>query len=106
MREWKPDPKPEPKKKKDKLSQWKELSIRAGKKMLENNKHKWAKDTAFFEEIWMERIHYCEKCHAPINHFAKWNFHHIKPKAKFPKLRYDKDNIMILCLQCHSQQHS
>lgn len=29
--------------------------------------------------------------------------HHIKPKAKYPKLRYDKENGITLCFECHKK---
>jgi 5-methylcytosine-specific restriction endonuclease McrA len=29
------------------------------------------------------------------------NVSHIKPKGKYPKLRHDLENIIILCWRCH-----
>jgi 5-methylcytosine-specific restriction endonuclease McrA len=33
------------------------------------------------------------------------NAHHIKPFAKYKKLRYDVKNGLTLCLECHKQEH-
>jgi len=55
-----------------------------------------------FFEIWEEREHYCKNCKSylgeePIAQF----FAHIKPKSTHPKLRLDKNNIILLCSDCH-----
>lgn len=31
-------------------------------------------------------------------------FDHILEKAKFPEFRYDKQNIVLTCLQCHDNK--
>tara|TARA_Y100001938_G_C8062852_1_gene418391 strand:- start:1038 stop:1289 length:252 start_codon:yes stop_codon:yes gene_type:complete len=60
------------------------------------------KEKQMFFEIWNEREHRCTNCkkhlgNEPIAHF----FSHIKPKGLYPELKYDKDNIQLLCMECH-----
>jgi len=76
-----PDPKPE-KKPKPKKGQY----VASGKGKM-------------FLEIWKERLHICENCKEdlgkePLAHF----FSHI---SKDKKLSLDKDNLQILCRDCH-----
>lgn len=46
----------------------------------------------------------CRKCGK-----AKWginlHLHHIKPWATYPDLRFDPDNIITLCRDCHIEAH-
>jgi len=61
------------------------------------------KDWLFFLEIWEEREHICKNCgyflgNEPLTLF----FDHLLEKSKYPDLRYEKENIMLLCWQCHS----
>jgi len=56
-----------------------------------------------FREIWIERPHYCECCHKelgeiPLAHF----FSHILSKGAFPKYKHNKDNIILICMNCHN----
>lgn len=57
-----------------------------------------------FLTIWSERPHYCsnQNCkkwlgHEPLAHF----FAHIKGKKAHNELRFNKNNIVILCMACH-----
>jgi len=55
-----------------------------------------------FEEIWQERQPYCINCGRWLGREMKTHFFaHIKPKSTYPELRLDKDNIMLLCMDCH-----
>lgn len=57
-----------------------------------------------FLEIWNEKAHYCEnkKCNKWLGHEPKAIFFsHRKPKSIYPELRLDKNNIDLLCQDCH-----
>lgn len=61
-------------------------------------------DAEFYLVIWIERVHQCQNCGAPIYHFSLLWFHHILPKREqggYPQYRYCKWNIWILCWLCH-----
>ena len=61
-------------------------------------------DTHFYEEIWGERFHYCEECHKELgDKWERYMFSHILSKGSHPSLRHDKDNINLLCLDCHQK---
>jgi 5-methylcytosine-specific restriction endonuclease McrA len=63
-------------------------------------------DVDFYMDKWLSRTSdLCEVCGAVIHQPHTWNFHHLLPKAKYPLLRYDIDNVAIVCLQCHDQMH-
>lgn len=59
-----------------------------------------------FEEIWQERDPWCEWCGTPIIEFSVANYHHVKPKSKYPELRLVKSNIVKICFQCHFKTHN
>jgi 5-methylcytosine-specific restriction endonuclease McrA len=65
-------------------------------------KRKATGEKKMFFEIWEEREHICENClihlgSEPIVHY----FSHIKSKGAYPELRLDKNNIQLLCMDCH-----
>ena len=61
-------------------------------------------DQSFFLEIWNERPHYCENCHIYLGEKFKSVFcSHILTKGAHPKHRYNKDNINLLCFNCHQK---
>ena len=61
------------------------------------------KDIAFYEEIWKERKHVCVSCGIELQgEPSTANFDHILEKSKYQHLRYEKENICILCINCHS----
>lgn len=70
-------------------------------------KKKFPKPTGereLFLEIWEERPHYCtnKDCQEylgeePLTHY----FAHLKSKGAHNELRLDKDNIALLCFDCH-----
>lgn len=55
-----------------------------------------------FDEIWQERTHYCYHCGQYLGTIAKpIFFSHILSRGAHPKLRCDKENIVLACAQCH-----
>jgi len=62
-------------------------------------------DKAFYMSIWESRPHYCVSCNKYLgSEPSTYNFDHILEKAKYPELRYEKNNIGLLCLQCHGSK--
>lgn len=60
-------------------------------------------DRELYMEIWNERLHVCYSCGTSIIEPKTYNFHHLleKGKERYKHLRHEKDNIMILCANCH-----
>lgn len=48
-----------------------------------------------------KQIGKCEECGST----EKLEGHHIKEWSKYPELRYEPDNIQILCHSCHANKH-
>jgi hypothetical protein len=98
-------PKPIPKAKK--IAIWKVNWINIYKKIKQvSDKRKdriknWWSEKELFKEIWKEREHKCQECWVYIHEPKIFNFAHIKSKWKNPKLRLEKQNILIKCFACH-----
>lgn len=60
----------------------------------------------FFSEIWDERKHECCNCDELIPYPATFNFDHIleKGKKQYEHLRWEKDNVWLLCWSCHTDK--
>lgn len=61
-------------------------------------------DEEFYKEVYAASPHSCQNCFCklpktPMN----FMFHHLLPKRHYPELRHVPENIMILCLTCHSK---
>lgn len=57
-----------------------------------------------FLEIWGERSHYCEECNLYLGEEPKpIFFSHTKSRGAYPELKYDKNEIKLLCGDCHYQ---
>tara|TARA_R110000803_G_scaffold50845_4_gene105414 strand:- start:425 stop:916 length:492 start_codon:yes stop_codon:yes gene_type:complete len=58
-----------------------------------------------FRVIWDERDHICTGCNKHLGDEAIVHyFSHILTKGQYPRLRLEKDNIMIECKECHYTQ--
>ena len=79
----------------------------AGKKKpkkVKRYKKKATGEREMFLEIWDEREHICVHCGKNLGDEPKAHyFSHIKPKGLHPKLRLVKNNIELLCMECHRQ---
>lgn len=59
-------------------------------------------ELALFKEIWSEREHICCKCgRVLLEPMRVHYFSHIHSKGARPDLRLNKDNIELLCMECH-----
>jgi hypothetical protein len=59
----------------------------------------------FFLSIWKKRPHRCENCDAYLgSEPLSYMFDHVLEKSKYPDLRYEEENICMLCLDCHSDK--
>lgn len=60
----------------------------------------------FFLGIWGKRKkHECENCgewlgKEPLSYM----FDHLLEKSKYPELKFEEDNIMLVCLKCHDEK--
>lgn len=78
-----------------------------GKVKKELKKALYPTDMAFYFGIWDERPHVCYNCGAnlgvrPLTYY----FDHILEKGnpKYEHLRYEKENISLLCWDCHTNK--
>lgn len=59
----------------------------------------------FFINIWKKREHRCENCDVWLgNEPLSYMFDHVLEKSKYPVLKFEADNIMMLCLHCHDNK--
>ena len=63
-------------------------------------KSKWSQKELFME-VWSERLHICVDCGRYLQEPKAHNFDHILTKWSRPDLKYDKNNIDIVCFSCH-----
>ena len=57
---------------------------------------------ALFLEIWKERPHKCVHCGKNLGEEPKAiYFSHLLGRAAYPNLKMDKENIVIMCDECH-----
>ncbi len=63
------------------------------------------KMVSFFMDIWYKKHHICENCGTYLGEEARsYMFDHLLEKSKYPELKYEEGNIMILCLECHDKK--
>lgn len=61
-------------------------------------------ETSVLREKTFERDNYTCQCCEKTN--TTLNAHHILPFSKYPDLRYNLDNLITLCYNCHTSYHS
>jgi len=94
----------------EKLSNYKHLS---GKKhpnynpklTVQERKGNRNRITAWRKKIYKKFNHMCQVCNSEISGFRKKIAHHYESYAKNKKLRYDLDNGVCLCEDCHIKFH-
>jgi 5-methylcytosine-specific restriction endonuclease McrA len=63
------------------------------------------KDRQFYEEIWAERLHSCIECDRYLGEELSTAYmDHLIEKSSHNELRYEKDNIAIVCIDHHAQK--
>lgn len=73
-------------------------------KKLEEQKELLKQDEAFYKEVWAASDNRCQNCDCKLPKMpCNWMFHHLLEKRNYPQFRHVPENIMILCLQCHSK---
>lgn len=66
------------------------------------SKPKSTGERELFLEIWNERIHRCENCGIDLGRIPRaYMFAHIKAKSVDRANRLNKENIRLLCWDCH-----
>lgn len=73
------------------------------KEEIEENRKEIEKQNEFFLEIWKERKHNCIGCYKWLGFEPKtYMFDHLLEKSKYPEFKYDRNNIVFVCLDCHA----
>lgn len=68
-----------------------------------NDGYKLQRD--MFLSIWKKKSHKCENCDTYLgSEPLSYMFDHVLEKSKYPDLRYEEENICMLCLDCHSDK--
>jgi len=71
----------------------------------ESNKSYLENRNRFFMEVWNERSHKCEHCDSVLgSEPLSYMFDHILEKEKYKDLEFEKDNIWLVCLECHDNK--
>jgi len=70
------------------------------------NKRNISDMNEFFLQVWKNRKqHDCENCGKWLgNEPLSYMFDHLLEKSKFPELKFEEDNIMLVCLECHDNK--
>ena len=56
-----------------------------------------------FKMIWSERSHKCQCCGVTLSSFSPINFSHILSKGAYPRFKLLKENIKLVCSNCHQE---
>jgi len=73
-------------------------------KKLEEQKDLLKLDETFYKEVWAASANKCQNCDCRLPRTPyNWMFHHLLEKRNYPQFRHTPENIMILCLECHSK---
>ena len=67
------------------------------------NREELEKMRDLFLLIWRKRPHVCIICGAGLGSEPhSYNFDHILEKSKYPELKFEEQNIALVCLDCHA----
>ena len=100
---FRPDPKPEPKLKK----QPKPIRKITPEKKQEKDEIHQLDEIFYRTKVWNERPHQCEICGKKLTFFSFSWFHHLlrKGEAAFAHLRHQEKNIIMVCQLHHDMFH-
>jgi len=71
----------------------------------QEQKDRHEKDWVFYEEMWNTKEHICASCDKPIwGELKSLYIEHILEKSVYKHLRYEPNNIAIICSDCHSKK--
>jgi len=78
-----------------------------------NGGHSSERQTMYARSAWKEiakeilkRDNYkCKKCGLSNKKHNKLVVHHIKQWSKYPELRFEKNNLITVCEECHKKEH-
>ena len=83
---------------------WGKIRTTKNVERIEADKLRREKDLKFYTLIWSKRIHVCFNCNKGLGPTPNLlYFHHIIRKSSHPEFRYDEENIVLLCGECHNQ---
>ncbi len=57
-----------------------------------------------FRAVYLRKYPLCADCLKAGRLISATEVHHIQKLAKHPEMKYDEDNLMALCHQCHSKR--
>lgn len=57
------------------------------------------------EKLWEKEQGHCMMCRKTISKFHHSQIHHVLPYAKFPEFAMNKENLLLLCRDCHKEIH-
>lgn len=80
------------------------LFVYLSKTKLKRNNNNKSPRVRFRRALFDDRGHRCELCGKELPE-SMLTVHHIKKRAEHPELRYDKENVQLLCLECHRNLH-
>jgi 5-methylcytosine-specific restriction endonuclease McrA len=73
-------------------------------KQIELDKITLEADKEFYKEVYLASPHACQNCGCKLpKEPSNFMFHHLLEKRNYSQFRYTPENIMILCLECHSK---
>ncbi len=72
---------------------------------LEDIRVQQQRDEAFYSALWASKPHKCQICDSKLTgEINRCYFDHILEKQTYKHLRYEEDNIAIVCMDCHSRK--
>ena len=58
------------------------------------------------EKLWEKEQGHCMMCRKTISKIHHSQIHHVLPYARFPEFATNKENLLLLCRDCHKEIHT